>query len=109
MKYDVSAADANRRFSRILREVREEGRSYVVTSHGRPVARIVPIDERRSAVTDTRAVLLSRLRTQPIVQAGSWTRDELYERPQRRAAPSQPSEGDTATRGGPAFQGEGEP
>jgi prevent-host-death family protein len=37
----VSAAEAKRRFSRILREVRD-GRSYVVTSHGRPVARIVP-------------------------------------------------------------------
>ncbi|TIV74086.1 MAG: type II toxin-antitoxin system prevent-host-death family antitoxin, partial [Mesorhizobium sp.] len=32
----VSAADANRRFSHILRAVRE-GQSYVVTSHGRPV------------------------------------------------------------------------
>ncbi|TIP01752.1 MAG: type II toxin-antitoxin system prevent-host-death family antitoxin, partial [Mesorhizobium sp.] len=40
----VSAADANRRFSYILREVRE-GQSYVVTSHGRPVARIVPADK----------------------------------------------------------------
>nr|WP_292230726.1 type II toxin-antitoxin system Phd/YefM family antitoxin [Mesorhizobium sp.] len=40
----MSAADANRRFSHILRAVRE-GQSYVVTSHGRPVARIVPADK----------------------------------------------------------------
>ena len=38
----VSSADANRRFSEILRKVRD-GRSVTVTSHGKPVARIVPI------------------------------------------------------------------
>ncbi|TIW24167.1 MAG: type II toxin-antitoxin system Phd/YefM family antitoxin [Mesorhizobium sp.] len=72
----VSAADANRRFSHILREVRE-GQSYVVTSHGRPVARIVPADKHEGA--PARAALLSRLERQPVVQAGHWTRDELYE------------------------------
>jgi prevent-host-death family protein len=40
----VSAADANRKFSKLLRGVRE-GHSYVVTSHGKAVAKIVPIDE----------------------------------------------------------------
>jgi prevent-host-death family protein len=40
----VSAADANRKFSVLLRKVRE-GRSYVVTSHGKPVARLVPADK----------------------------------------------------------------
>ncbi|WFP61238.1 type II toxin-antitoxin system prevent-host-death family antitoxin [Mesorhizobium sp. WSM4904] len=75
----VSAADANRRFSHILREVRE-GLSYVVTSHGRPVARIVPIEKHEGGVASrSRAALLSRLERQPIVDAGRWTRDELYE------------------------------
>ena len=41
MEEAVSAADANRRFSLLLRGVRE-GRSYVVTSHGKPVARLIP-------------------------------------------------------------------
>jgi prevent-host-death family protein len=36
----VSATDARLKFSLILRRVRE-GRSYVVISHGRPVARIL--------------------------------------------------------------------
>ena len=40
MEKPVSAADANRKFSKLLRAVRE-GKSYVVTSHGRAVARIV--------------------------------------------------------------------
>ena len=38
----VSAADANREFSKLLRRVRE-GQSVTITSHGRPVARLVPL------------------------------------------------------------------
>lgn len=78
MEEAVSAAEANRKFSFILRGVRE-GRSYVVTSHGRPVARIVPADKRESVVSGARATLLSRLERQPVVNAGRWTRDELYD------------------------------
>lgn len=74
----VSAADANRRFSLILRGVRE-GRRYVVTSHGRPVARILPADEAEGGTPGARTALLSRLERQPVVEAGSWTREELYE------------------------------
>ena len=40
----VSAADANRRFSELLRTVKKGG-SVVVTSHGKPVAKISPIVE----------------------------------------------------------------
>lgn len=36
-------AEASKHFSDLLREV-QEGQSYVVTSDGRPVARIVPVD-----------------------------------------------------------------
>ena len=41
-KKHLPAADANREFSKLLRAVRE-GDSYTVTSHGKPVARIVPV------------------------------------------------------------------
>lgn len=41
----VWAADANCKFSQILRHVRE-GQRYVVTRHGRPVARIVPVSSK---------------------------------------------------------------
>lgn len=74
----VSAADANRKFSLILRGVRE-GQSYVVTSHGRPVARIVPATQNESVLSGARLALLSRLESQPVVNAERWTRDELYE------------------------------
>lgn len=76
MEKIVSAAEANRRFSEILRGARE-GTSYVVTSHGRPVARISPIgDEDKVAA---REALFRRLKRQPAVNAGRWKRDELYE------------------------------
>ena len=75
----ISAADANRSFSSLLRRVRE-GRSVVVTSHGKPIARIVPLGERDDrAAEGARAALLARLRTEPVVNVGRWTRHELYE------------------------------
>jgi prevent-host-death family protein len=77
MEKAISAADANRKFSQVLREVKE-GRSYVVTSHGRPVARIAPIQD-RPARTSARKSLLNRLRGEPITKVGRWKRDELYE------------------------------
>ena len=74
----VSAADANRNFSRLLREVRD-GRSYVVTTHGKPVARIVPFTTNGRGVARARAALFERLNRQPLIDAGRWTRDELYD------------------------------
>ncbi|MCQ4162907.1 type II toxin-antitoxin system Phd/YefM family antitoxin [Roseomonas sp. GC11] len=76
----ISAADANRAFSRLLREVREEGRSFVVTAHGKPVARLVPCDAADDARGAARAKLLARLSAQPAVDIGRWNRDDLYER-----------------------------
>jgi prevent-host-death family protein len=78
MDEPVSAADANRRFSLLLRGVRE-GRSYVVTSHGKPVARLIPAGKHDNVSSSARSVLLSRLERQPVVNVGRWTRDELYE------------------------------
>lgn len=78
MKEFVSAADANRKFSLLLRGVRE-GRSFVVTSHGRAVARIVPANDEETASGSARAALLARLESQSPVKTVSWTRDELYD------------------------------
>lgn len=77
MEKAISAADANRKFSQLLREVRE-GRSYVVTSHGRPVARIAPVTEQRAS--KAKAALLAHLEARPVTKPiGRWTRDELYD------------------------------
>jgi prevent-host-death family protein len=79
MDEPVSAAHANRRFSRILREVRE-GRSYVVTSHGKPVARIVPAQRDNRVASAAKSVLLARLASQPVIVVGHrWRRDDLYD------------------------------
>lgn len=78
MEESVSAADANRRFSLLLRGVRD-GRSYIVTSHGTPVARLIPAGGRDKAAASARASLIARLEKQPVTNAERWTRDELYE------------------------------
>ena len=78
MERAVSATDANRKFSKLLRAVRE-GQSYVVTSHGRAVARIVPAEKDGGVARGARTSLLKRLQSEPVVTIGRWSRDELYE------------------------------
>jgi prevent-host-death family protein len=78
MDEPVSAAEANRNFSKLLRAVRR-GHSYVVTSHGKPVAKIIPAGADDEVMAKARTVLLARLRAQPVVDIGPWTREELYE------------------------------
>ena len=75
----ISAAEANRRFSRLLSAVRR-GRRFVVTSHGKPVAYVAPAQEIRSARAAARRALIDRLRHQRPTDIGSWRRDDLYER-----------------------------
>ena len=83
MDETVSAAEANRSFSRLLRGVRE-GRTYLVTAHGRPLARLIPADSRDEDTLRmrraARRALFARLEKQPAIDIGKWTRDELYER-----------------------------
>jgi prevent-host-death family protein len=76
----ISAADAKREFSQLLKNVRR-GHSYVVTSHGKSIAKICPIDEAERIKTRARTALLVRLRRQSVTKAVSWTRDELYQDP----------------------------
>jgi len=79
MSRSISAARANREFSALLRQVRR-GQSFVVTSHGRPVARIVPATEGDAVAQSARSALFKRLSTARVQSVGRWTRDELYER-----------------------------
>ena len=60
MDKSVSAADANRKFSELLRGVRK-GQSYVVTSHGEPVAKLIPAGKDDGIAAGNRAALLVRL------------------------------------------------
>jgi prevent-host-death family protein len=78
MENAVSAADANRRFSELLRNVKR-GRSVLVTSHGKPVARIIPVADDDRVRSSARSALFARLRRERLTATGRWTRDELYD------------------------------
>ena len=79
MSKAVSAATANRDFSKLLRDVRNGG-SVVITNHGKPVAKIVPFVAEDRVRQAAKAALLAHLRAQPSIDIGRWSRDELYER-----------------------------
>jgi prevent-host-death family protein len=75
----VTASAANRNFSGVLRRV-AAGEEIVVTSHGQPVAKIVPVgaeSERRRKAWEKLLVRLSRQRK---IRVANWTREEIYER-----------------------------
>ena len=78
----LSAADANRHFSKLLRDVKA-GETVVITSHGEPVARIEPVvpgDLERVRRSEALDRLLKRLDSQPALNLGKFDRNELYER-----------------------------
>ncbi len=79
MDTTIPAAEANRNFSRLLRQVRQ-GESFTVTAHGKPVARIVPCDTREQDRAAAKQALLDRLAGEIPLEGVRWTRDELYER-----------------------------
>jgi prevent-host-death family protein len=56
----IPTAEANRRFSYILREVRD-GVPYIVTVHDKPVARIVRCEPADAARANARSAPLQRL------------------------------------------------
>jgi len=75
----ISATEANRKFSALLRAV-SRGARITVTSRGKPVATIAPADQvdRREREAARRS-LLKRLRTQPTTGRRNWSRNELYD------------------------------
>jgi prevent-host-death family protein len=76
----VTASDANRQFSSLLRQV-TQGQSVVITSRGKAVATMSPLATAQDLQHQAaRADLLKRLRKQAVSgRARNWTRDELYD------------------------------
>ena len=76
----VTAAEANRQFSAVLRQV-AQGERVLVTSRGKPVATIEPVrPPSRTAMSAAKRRLLEHLDSLPVSgQARDWTRDELYD------------------------------
>jgi prevent-host-death family protein len=73
----VTAAEANRQFSAVLREV-AAGASVLVTSRGKPVAMIAPPRAPAARANGARRRLLDHLRGVQAAGRRAWTRDELY-------------------------------
>lgn len=80
-RVSVNAAKIQR--SRISR-VAPNGEPFVRPEHGAPVARIVSIDSvtepGREAKQLAHQRMLERLTSQPVIDVGPWTREELYDR-----------------------------
>jgi len=72
----VSATDANRNFSGLLRVV-ASGESVLIVSRGTPVAKISPVGAKNAAMV-AKETLLSRLSGQKATGGRDWTRNELY-------------------------------
>ncbi len=74
----ISAADANRHFSSVLRDV-AAGEVVTVLSRGKPVATIAPVRAGSAEREAAKRNLLTRLRQQKPSGTRDWTREELYE------------------------------
>jgi len=82
MHITVSATEANRSLSRLLKEVRK-GNRVTITSHGEPLATLVPAgseEEDKTRRDEALRRLERRWASQKHVTVGPWSRDELYER-----------------------------
>ncbi len=74
----ISASEANRHFSSLLREV-AQGDGVVVTSRGRAVATITSANAETPQREEARKRLLGRLKNQPASGNREWSREELYD------------------------------
>jgi len=73
----ISAADANRHFSKVLRDV-ATGEIVTVLSRGKPVATLAPARSGGSEREAAKLHLLGRLRQHQASGARNWSRDDLY-------------------------------
>jgi len=82
----INLRDANQQFSRLVREVEETGREYVVLRNGKEAVRISPAhpSEKRKLTAEQQAALDSLTETANRVRGKSdgkkLTRDEMHER-----------------------------
>ncbi|MCP4756122.1 MAG: type II toxin-antitoxin system prevent-host-death family antitoxin [Proteobacteria bacterium] len=74
----ITAADANRRFSAVLREV-SRGEILTIVSRGKPVATISPVKTDSPNRRIAQKSLIARLRKMDKTGCRDWTRNELYD------------------------------
>lgn len=81
MERTITATEANREFSRLLGEV-AAGEKFVVTSHGRPVARLEPVGpaaEVADPIVAARREHLRRLVSQTALGQSRFSREDFYD------------------------------
>lgn len=72
----ISSADADRRFSAVLRDV-SAGEEVVVVFRGKPVAKIIGVHAADQTRLSAKSAPLKRPRAQPVSGVRNWTRNEL--------------------------------
>lgn len=83
MATTVGAREANRSFSKILKEA-ENGKTIIITRNGKPVARLEPVIRKRDLSEEERNAAHDRL--MKLLEKGldfggrRFTRDEMHER-----------------------------
>ena len=80
----VSLREANRNFSKLIQEVERRGEVYVITRHGRPVARLEPESANNRDDPDWAQAFaeMKRLHAEGLDLGGlSVDRDDTYDRP----------------------------
>lgn len=82
MERAISAGEANGSFSEMLRDV-QSGDSFVVTSQGEAIARLIPVERVLPGQSDRIGRLLDYVKTLPRRPAMRWKREDLYDRRDR--------------------------
>jgi len=73
----ITAANANRGFSNLLREV-SKGEEITILSRGTPVAKITSVNSEAQHKKAMKNLLVARLKAQNVTGSRNWTREELY-------------------------------
>ncbi len=74
----ISAAEANRHFSAMLREA-TRGQTILITSRGKPVATLGPASEKPQIRAAAKAALLTRLSKRKASGERNWVRADVYD------------------------------
>jgi prevent-host-death family protein len=74
----ISAADANRQFSQVLKRA-TRGETIVITARGKAVATLSPFSRPSATQGAAKAALLARLKKQKVLGKRTWVRNKLYE------------------------------
>ena len=77
----VTAREANQKFSKLLADV-ADGHEVVITRHGKPVARLVPVQDAAAAKKREVAIkkMIAHMKRGVNLGGLRFTRDELYDR-----------------------------